>query len=64
MTSTTAAPTLIRNYCAAAITVVLLSTGISELVNSPARIAQQQKLEGYGYYVSVGLVSYAKSSLK
>ena len=64
MTSPHAAPILIRNYLAAAITVVLLSTGVSELVNSPARIAQQQKLDGYGYYVSAGLVSYAKASLR
>ncbi|BFM39963.1 hypothetical protein [Synechocystis sp. LKSZ1] len=64
MTTTSSAPTLFRNYLAAAITVVLLSTGISELVNSPSRLAQQQKLDGYGYYVSAGLVSYAKSSLK
>ena len=41
-----------------------ISLGIGELVNNPSRIAQQNKLDGYGYYVSAGLVNYAQSSLK
>ncbi|MEB3310873.1 MAG: hypothetical protein VKJ02_11625 [Snowella sp.] len=56
--------TVIRNYAIAAASVMVLSLGISDLVNNPARIAQQNKLNGYGYYVSAGLVNYAQSSLK
>ncbi len=56
--------TVIRNYAIAAASVMVLSLGISDLVNNPTRIAQQNKLNGYGYYVSAGLVNYAQSSLK
>lgn len=56
--------TLIRNYIIAAASVLTLSLGISDLVNNPARLAQQNKLDGYSYYVSAGLVNYAQSSLK
>jgi hypothetical protein len=56
--------TLIRNYVIAAASVLTLSLGISDLVNNPARLAQQNKLDGYSYYVSAGLVNYAQSSLK
>ncbi len=55
---------VIRNYAIAAASVMFLSLGISDLVNNPGRIAQQNKLDGYGYYVSAGLVNYAQSSLK
>ncbi len=56
--------TIIRNYLLTATTVILLSLGISELVNAPSRIGQQQRLDGYSYYVGAGLVSYAQSSLR
>jgi len=66
LSTTTTTPTtqVIRNYAIAAVSVMLLSLGIGELVNNPSRIAQQNKLDGYGYYVSAGLVNYAQSSLK
>jgi len=66
LSTTTTTPTtqVIRNYAIAAVSVMLLSLGIGELVNNPSRIAQQNKLDGYGYYVSASLVNYAQSSLK
>jgi hypothetical protein len=66
LSTTTTTPTtqVIRNYAIAAVSVMLLSIGIGELVNNPSRIAQQNKLDGYGYYVSASLVNYAQSSLK
>jgi hypothetical protein len=64
LSTTTPTTQVIRNYAIAAVSVMLLSLGIGELVNNPSRIAQQNKLDGYGYYVSAGLVNYAQSSLK
>ncbi len=59
MLASTGNQTIIRNYLIAAVSVVFLSAGISELVNNPTRIAQQDRLDGYGRYVSAGLVSGA-----
>ena len=64
LSTTTPTTQVIRNYAIAAVSVMLLSLGIGELVNNPSRIAQQNKLDGYGYYVSASLVNYAQSSLK
>jgi len=64
LSTTTPTTKVIRNYAIAAVSVMLLSLGIGELVNNPSRIAQQNKLDGYGYYVSASLVNYAQSSLK
>jgi hypothetical protein len=51
--------TILRNYLAAMISVMMLGVGITDLVNNPNRIAQQDRLDGYGRYVSAGLVSGA-----
>jgi hypothetical protein len=51
--------TVIRNYLIAMISVVMISAGVADLVNSPARIAQQDRLDGYGRYISASLVSGA-----
>ena len=56
--------TALRNYTIAALTVLSLSVGISELFNNPSRVATQNTIDTYGYYVSAGLVSHAQSSLK
>lgn len=53
--------TFIRNYLIAAVSVVALSMGVTDLVNNPARLAQQDRLDGYGRYISAGLVSYAQT---
>ncbi|ACK70581.1 conserved hypothetical protein [Gloeothece citriformis PCC 7424] len=51
----------IRNYIIAAVSVSLLSFGIADMFHNPFRVAQQDKLDGYGRYIGVGLVSYGKS---
>ena len=55
---------VVRNYSIAAAAVLALSLGMSDLFNSPNRIATQNTLNGYGQYISAGLVNYAQSSLK
>ena len=66
MLSSTITPTatILRNYTIAATAVLALSFGISDLFNSPNRIATQNTINGYSQYVSAGLVNYAQSSLK
>jgi hypothetical protein len=51
--------TIIRNYLIAMISIALLGMGITDLVNNPNRSARQDRLDGYGRYVSAGLVSGA-----
>jgi hypothetical protein len=60
-TAATENTTAIRNYALAAVTVMLVSVGVSDLFSNPARFAQQDRLDGYGRYVSAGLVSKAQS---
>lgn len=60
-TTATENTTLLRNYLIAAATVMLVSVGVSDLFNNPARVARQDRLDGYGRYVSAGLVSKAQS---
>jgi hypothetical protein len=66
MLSSTVNPTttILRNYAIATTTVLALSLGVSDLLNSPNRIATQNTINGYSQYLSVGLVNYAQSSLK
>lgn len=61
MLSTSANHSILRNYLIAATSVILMSVTVSDLVNNPMRIAQQDKLDGYSRYISAGLVSYAKT---
>jgi hypothetical protein len=56
--------TVLRNYLIAATAVFALSLGVSDLFNNPNRLATQNTIDGYSYYVSAGLVNYAQSSLK
>lgn len=60
----TANTTAIRNYLILTISVVMVSAGLAELVNNPARIARQDRLDGYVPYVSAGLVSGAVKSAR
>lgn len=62
--STANTNTILRNYAIAATTVLALSLGISDLFNHPSRIATQNTIDNYSYYISAGVVSYAQSSLK
>ncbi|MGL5036071.1 MAG: hypothetical protein ACRC6M_19975 [Microcystaceae cyanobacterium] len=64
LSSTTPTTTILRNYAIAATTVLALSLGLSDLFNNPSRIATQNTIDGYSYYISAGVVSYAQSSLK
>lgn len=65
LSSTTQAnATVLRNYSIAAAAVLALSLGMSDLFHNPNRIATQNTLNGYGQYITAGLVNYAQSSLK
>jgi hypothetical protein len=64
LSTTTETTTAIRNYIIAAASIVLLSVGVADTFNSPARISQQDRLDNYGRVISAGLVSYAKTSLR
>ncbi|MGL5034653.1 MAG: hypothetical protein ACRC6M_12725 [Microcystaceae cyanobacterium] len=64
LSSTTANTTILRNYAIAATAVLALSLGVSDLFNNPSRIATQNTIDNYSYYISAGVVSYAQSSLK
>ncbi|GAL93890.1 MAG: hypothetical protein DWQ51_20020 [Microcystis wesenbergii TW10] len=57
-------PTFVRNYLIAVISVVMMGVGVADLVNNPSRIAQQNRLDGYGRYVSAGLVSGAVNNMR
>jgi hypothetical protein len=56
--------TFVRNYLIAVISVVMMGVGVADLVNNPSRIAQQNRLDGYGRYVSAGLVSGAVNNMR
>ncbi len=56
--------TFVRNYLIAVISVVMMGVGVADLVNNPSRIAQQNRLDGYGRYVSAGLVSGAVNNIR
>ncbi|QGZ91586.1 hypothetical protein [Microcystis aeruginosa] len=57
-------PTFVRNYLIAVISVVMMGVGVADLINNPSRIAQQNRLDGYGRYVSAGLVSGAVNNMR
>lgn len=61
LTATTTNNQVIRNYVIAAASVMLLSVGVADMFNSPARVGQQERLNGYVPYVSAALVNQAKS---
>jgi hypothetical protein len=61
MLSTPSSHLVIRNYLMAIATVMLVSVGMADTFNSPSRIAQQDRLDSYGRYLSAGLVTYAKT---
>ena len=52
---------IIRNYLIATASVTLFSIFAADLFNHPARVAQQNRLDRYGGYISAALVNYAKS---
>ncbi|MFN5514429.1 MAG: hypothetical protein ACK5CA_06710 [Cyanobacteriota bacterium] len=54
----------LRNYAVAALTVITLSAGMTELFQNPSRGAVQNTLDNYGGYAKAGMVVYAQSSLK
>ena len=62
MLTATANPTnILRNYAIAATSVILLSVGLTDMFANPARVAQQDRLDSYGNYISVGLVAQAQN---
>jgi hypothetical protein len=56
--------TFVRNYLIAIVSVVMMGVVVTDLVNNPSRVAQQNRLDGYGRYVSAGLVSGAVNSMR
>ena len=54
---------LIRNNILALVSVMLLSMGLADVYNHPSRVAQQDRLDNYGRFISAGLVSHAKKAL-
>ena len=63
MLSATQNNQLIRNYILTLASVMLLSIGLADVYNQPSRVAQQDKLDNYGRFISAGLVSHAKKAL-
>jgi hypothetical protein len=61
MLATTENTTAIRNYIIAAVSVILLSAGVTDLFTNPARVAQQDRLDDYGRVISAGLVAQAQT---
>jgi len=61
MFTTSQPTTALRNYVLLAAAVVITSMGITDLFTNPARVAQQDRLDGYTQYVGVGLVATAQS---
>jgi hypothetical protein len=53
---------VIKNYAIAITCVMLASVGIADLFKNPVRVAQQNRLDNYGRYVGVGIVSFAQKS--
>jgi hypothetical protein len=61
LATTTETTTLIRNYIIAAASIMLLSVGVADCFNSPARVGQQGRLDNYSRAISAGLVNYAQT---
>ncbi len=62
--TTTNTATALRNYLILAATVMLMSVGLVDTFTNPSRVAQQDRLDNYGRYLSAGLVAYAQKSLR
>ncbi len=52
----------IRNYAILAVTVILMSLGLTDTLTSPHQSAQQDKFDNYGQYLGVGLVIVSQES--
>ena len=63
MLSATQNNQVIRNYVIALVSVMLLSMGLADVYDQPSRVAQQDRLDNYGRFISAGLVSHAKKAL-
>ena len=51
---------VIRNYLITAVTVISVSTFISDMFHSQGRMAQQDRLNGYAPFIGAGVVNYGK----
>ena len=56
--------TVLRNYVLLAAVVVITSLDLTDVFTSPARVSQQDRLDGYTQYVGVGLVATAQSFVR
>lgn len=56
--------TLFRNYLVVLSSVMLFSMGLAEICNHPSRIAQQDRFNGYGRYLDVGVASYVQRNIR
>jgi hypothetical protein len=50
----------IRNYLLALGSVVFLGMGLADTYNQPSRAAQQYRLDNYGRFVGIGLITYSQ----
>lgn len=50
----------LRNYLLVLGSVMFLGMGLADTYNQPSRVAQQNRLDNYGRYISVGLVAYSQ----
>jgi high-affinity Fe2+/Pb2+ permease len=53
---------LIRNYIIVLASVMMVSVGLADLHNQPSRLAQQDRLDNYGRFISAGLVAQAQKA--
>lgn len=60
MFSTAQTTTALRNYLLLAAAVTLTSIGLCDTFTTPARVAQQDRIDGYTQYLGVGLVATAQ----
>ncbi|MGK7946750.1 MAG: hypothetical protein AB4058_20000 [Microcystaceae cyanobacterium] len=56
--------TLIRNYCLLASLVVCITMGLTNSFTNPHRVAQQEKFDHYGQYVSMSLVAFSQKAFR
>jgi hypothetical protein len=62
LSNTTDKTIFIRNYLILAFTVMVLGAGLADMFKSPDRVGQQDRLNNYGRYISVGLVNQAQKT--
>lgn len=55
---------VVRNYVITAASVITMSVLLADLFHSQARMAQQDRLNGYAPFIGAGVVNYGKDILE